>query len=600
MLFHESHAPHMARTRTVFRRKGFSEPAECSLGAARLLLYPKQLNPVRNWFEAESGRRLCCTGTPVYKGLGYAQGMTELLKDWESRRVLRDELVGFYCLLFFDGSRVSLMTDSSGLYHIFSNADGTVISNSLQAVLVADGIRHPVDRDALTEQLLTGSVTGPDTLFKDIVLLTQEKQKEFRSPIADFMAIRPPPADPGARHSTFTECVEQQLTVLREYFHRIRALSGEMGLSLGVSGGYDSRLLLLLARDAGLSVSVYTYSSSKHARESSVAEELAKHAGIGLVHVPVRAWRELDYLARRVNMNDALYLWDGRTNMTMGSFNDVHAREVRIRALGSSGLSLNGLGGELYRNREHLRAGRIDFGEWLLYYVLTPDSVAALAGARDLTLLRDRLAVKYAAVLGRSARQLRHFDRSVARLLYRDVWLPYSAGPKLCAENAISFSLMPFADSEVSRSALGANPHIGYGGCFEAEMIRKIDPGLAKVNSCYGHSFDTVPMFKRVADCAISAIPERLRIAYGDMHFAIRRRLQSPALVDDLTRSALAWSIQLLVQFGLPILWDRLVLSPNHRDRILYLAYFFYVFSDSVEGLRVPDPPMVFQGASHL
>jgi hypothetical protein len=302
VLFHGSRALGTARARAVFRRKGFPDPTEFSLGASRLLLFPKQRAPVRNWFESESGYKLFCTGTPIYKGLGYADGMKELLRDWESGSVIREELVGFYCLLFFDGFRVSLATDPSGLYHVFSNADGTVISNSLQAVLVADGARHTVDRDTLLEQLLTGSIAGSDTLFRDIALLTHEKQREFRSPIAELLAAdSTTPLDESCRES-FSECVEQQLTVLRKYFDRIHTLSEESGTSLGVSGGYDSRLLLLLAKEAGLPIFAHTYSSPAHEQEQAVAEELARRVGIPLTPIPVRTWVHLNGQQLRANM----------------------------------------------------------------------------------------------------------------------------------------------------------------------------------------------------------------------------------------------------------------------------------------------------------
>ncbi len=577
VLLHGSHALDTARVRAVFRRKGFMDPTEFSLGASRLLLFPKQIAPVRNWFESESGYKLFCTGTPIYKGLGYADSMKELLRDWESGSVIQKELVGFYCLLFFDGFRASLATDPSGLYHVFSNADGTVISSSLQAVLVADGTRHMVSRDALIEQLLTGSIAGSDTLFCDIALLTNERQREFRSPIAEFLAADSmTPSNEPCRES-FPECVERQLTVLRKYFDRIHALAEESGTSLGVSGGYDSRLLLLLAKEAGLPIFAHTYSSPAHEQEQAVAEELTKRVGIPLTPIPVRTWVHLDGQQLRANMEDVLFHWDGRTNMTMGSFSDVHTRALHIKAMGSAGLGLNGLGGELYRNGEHLNSGSLDFGQWFRYFVMGPDCTAAIRDRESTDAVVNRLGRKYARLMGMD--DLKSINRNVARRWYHDVWLPYSAGPKLSAENQTSFALMPFADWSVTRESLTTTRHLGVGGAFEAAMIRTMDRGAARVTSNYGHPFDRVPLWTRLSDGVRSWIPlgPRLRFHTRKALSSVSRKhpgntLDPPPGVREGQR--------VLKGINLPVNWDVLLSNDVNRDRCYYIAYFLSSFRE--------------------
>ena len=577
VLFDGSRVPDTARARAVFRRKGFPDPTEFSLGASGLLLFSKQRAPVQSWFESESGYKLFCTGTPIYKGLGYADGMRELLRDWESGSVIREELVGFYCLLFFDGSRVSLATDPSGLYHTFSNVDGTVISSSLQAVLASDGIRHRIARDALLEQLLTGSIAGPDTLFSDIVLLTAERQRDFRSPIADFVTFdSATPRDELCRRS-FSECVERQLTVLRKYFDRIRLLSEEMDTSLGVSGGYDSRLLLLLAKEAGLPIFAHTYSSPAHEQELAVAEELAGYAGVPLTPIPVRTWTHLNDLQLRANMDDALFYWDGRTNRTMGSFNDVHTRALRINAMGSARLGFNGLGGELYRNPEHLPADGLDFGQWLQYFVMTPGSAAAIRDRTSRQALTERLGRKYARLM--EVDSLDRLDRHLARRWYRDVWLPYSAGPRLCAENELSFALMPFADWSVTRESLKVTPHIGVGGEFEAAMIRMLDQGAASITSKYGHPFNHVPLRARLSDMVKSLVPLGPRLRSHVQRTMSSVSKQRPGNTSD-PPPGVQEGLRILRETNLPINWDVLLANDVNRDRCYYMAYFLSSFRE--------------------
>lgn len=578
VLFHESRALDTARSRAVFRSKGLSEPSEFSLGATKLLLFPKQMFPVRNWFDSESGCRLFCTGAPIYKGLGYADGMRELLRDWESGNVIREELVGFYCLLFFDGTRVSMATDPSGLYHVFSNVDGMVISNSLQAVLVADGARHTVNRDTLLEQLLTGSIAGPDTLFADIMLLTKEAQRTFKSPVTRFESgeLMPDESDRQCTGS-LRECVEHQLGVLRGYFTRMRKLTGRSCVSLGLSGGYDSRLLLLLAREAGLPVSAHTYSSGAHNAEQSVAEELARCTGIQLAPIVVKTWEHLNDEERTANMGDALSYWDGRTNLTMGSFNDVHTKRVRMTAIGSAGLSLNGMGGELYRNPEHLPDDGLDFDQWFRYFVLKPGCAAAIRDKKAMEALSDRLGQKYARLM--RVHRFRRLGRHLARSWYRDVWLPYNAGPKLGAENQLSFALMPFADGTVSTQALRATPHIGVGGVFEAAMIRALDPAAARITSNYGHGFDQVPLRTRVSEEVKSRVPLGLKLRFHTRKVMSAVSTQRPGATPE-PPLGVEEGLRVLKGINLPVNWDVLLSNDVNRDRCYYIAYFLSSFRE--------------------
>jgi hypothetical protein len=368
--------------------------------------------------------------------------------------------------------------------------------------------------------------------------------------------------------------------VLRKYFDRIHALSEESGTSLGISGGYDSRLLLLLATEAGLTIFAYTYSSPGHGQEQAAAEELTRHAGIPLKSMPVRTWLHLDDRQLRANMDDALFYWDGRTNRTMGSFNDVHTRALRVNAMGSVRLGFNGLGGELYRNPEHLRTRSLDLSQWLQYFVMTPGSAAAICDRTSLQALTERLGRKYARLM--EVDSLDRLDRHLARRWYRDVWLPYSAGPRLCAENQLSFALMPFADWSVTRESLKATPHIGVGGEFEAAMIRTLDRGAARVVSNYGHGFDRVPLRTRVSEEVKSRVPLGLKLRYHTRKVMSAVGPAGPANTHE-PPPGVEEGLRVLKGVGLPVNWDVLLSNDVNRDRCYYIAYFLSSYREHLK-----------------
>jgi hypothetical protein len=263
--------------------------------------------------------------------------------------------------------------------------------------------------------------------------------------------------------------------------------------------------------------------------------------------------------------------------MTMGSFSDVHTRALHIKAMGSAGLGLNGLGGELYRNGEHLNSGSLDFGQWFRYFVMGPDCTAAIRDRESTDAVVDRLGRKYARLMGMD--DLKSIDRNVARRWYRDVWLPYSAGPKLSAENQLSFALMPFADRTVSSEALRATPHVGVGGAFEAAMIRALDSGAARITSNYGHAFDQVPLRTRLSDGVKSLVPLGPRLRYHTKKAMSSVSTQRPGITPE-PPSGVQEGLRVLKGINLPVNWDVLLSNDVNRDRCYYIAYFLSSFRE--------------------
>jgi len=302
-----------------------------------------------------------------------------------------------------------------------------------------------------------------------------------------------------------------------------------------------------------------------------VAKRLTEAAGLPLERLTVRDWRALDDADLDRNITDAVPFWDGRGNRTMGTFSDVHTRRLRAWALDGAALSLNGLGGELYRNREHIAPGPLPFRPWARAHVLGPAASASFADPRSEERFWERWEAKTAAVLGLP--DMRSFDFLQTRRWYREVWLPYHAGPKRDAEALLAPTAIPFAESRVSAAALSATPWLGTSGRLQAEMIRRLHPGLARVPSLYGHPLDRVParllLMHRLRSLAPASWEERWR----RMRF---RPGPAPPL-----GAKLSAALDALHGYGLPLRWDRLLSSPSDLDRCLFIGRAL---------LRVQDP----------
>lgn len=508
----------------------------------------------------------------IYRGTGGGRGISLLLADHMRGAVDTSALRGAFCAILSDGSNVELLADAANMYSVFADPERGVLSSSLRATLGASGRQHRVKHEALLEQLVTGVVTGGDTCFSGVQRLESESSWKLNGSTIRFRRALAAPTT-AVRCRNAGDCVDYQLSVLRDYFGLLRPLSEAGGVCMGLSGGYDSRLMLLLALQAGIDVSVHTYESSAHGQESCVAGRLASCAGVPLRKVAVRMMGELDDAELRENIDDALSYYDGRTSGTLGTFNDVHTRRNQLACVANAALNLNGLGGELYRNRERLPTrGFFAFRDWLAQYIIGPQHDRLFVSRSAQARFEDYLATKYGKLLGTNP--LSQLDLELARRYYRDIWLPYHAGPRISAENQVCPSLMPFAEASVSAAALLATPFVGSHGEFEAAMIRRLDEEFARLPSIYGRGFDEAPVMQRLKDYAISRVPLSVRLA--------RHRLRNRFLRCRGHNDGWCWRerfnapLRLLKSLRLPVDLDHLLRDPVARDRTLYVAEFLY------------------------
>lgn len=230
---------------------------------------------------------------------------------------------------------------------------------------------------------------------------------------------------------------------VRHHVQFLKGLAREEGTTIGLSAGYDSRLVLALALEANYPVEAHTWTSGAHRLERSIALDLAWDTGIRCRSVRVRLADTLPRPDLEANIVDSLGYWGGRCNESQGTFHDVHTAATRMAVLGQARLGLSGHGGELFRNREHLPPRPFPRDHWLRYFVFNPRGWQVITDPALRLTLEQHLLGKYARLLGN--RLGKWMSRHDARRWYARVWLPFGGGPKLCAENQLSFALILFA-----------------------------------------------------------------------------------------------------------------------------------------------------------
>lgn len=469
----------------VFARKGFGEARRVTLGPWTLWHYAKQLVHEPNFVQRPDGSALYAVGTPVYRGLPYRATLERLLNEVVSGQLDQSVLRGNFALLFWVQGRLSLVTDALGVCHVFTDREHTRFSTSFLALLASFPGKQRLDRLAVLEKLATGYVVGPDTIIDGIQRLTPVTQEKVRVPDLEVVSLRLQGWNLEGTRGSFEDCLAEHTGRLQQYFADIAPLGRGLGVDLGLSSGYDSRLLALLGRAVFSNLSLHTHWVRRvHDAEKARAETLARALGLELRVHQEPVFESLRAEELETALLDGLYYYDARAGDNSGAYSTTYTRRYKTLTLGDQRLRLNGEGGEIYRNYYHTARSRLDFPAWMrnrLYYGSAPLALAGTGLETDMTRhIVQKLSARLGLDLGGAV------DLTATRVYYGEVRLPECEGVLANADMQVAHFLMPFAEPDLQRSAYGLTPHIGVAGRFQGELIRRLDPAIAALPSHYG------------------------------------------------------------------------------------------------------------------
>jgi hypothetical protein len=568
----------------VFQAKGFGAPKEFDLDTRTLWLYRKQLVDDDNYLVHDDGSALFVTGTVVYRDLSYRESLQALFQDFQEDRLDLGALLGSFCLIFYADRQIRLLTDRLCMHHIFLDDNISRLSTSFLALLASFSSPQPLNRLGFYERIATGYNVGPDTLIAGIRQLTPQLQSQVSTDSLSFVTHPPLP-----RHVTFSprgfmSCVESQLSVLRDYFKKVAPLATRYGADVGLSGGYDSRLLLLLLRDAGLQVSAHTHlTEDVHEQERRIAKRIAQATATELRTVKTRKLELHDEEALARIVRDGLYYYDARSGDNSGAFAETYTRRYKITTLGGQCLRFNGEGGELYRNYYHTALARVDYGQWMknhIYYPFLDDTIKD----RRLRLELHRYVVaKQSARLGVDLSG--SVDRLTTRRYYGEIHLPDAEGALANADNQVAFFLMPFAEAAIVERAYQATPHIGVSARLQATMIAELDREVASITSHYGFPFTKEPLVHWMSSAVKGYVPDRiwnarrrLRVRYRDLG---RRDLEAYERLH--SRSEIIQQIEeALMDCAPEVNWRAAMRSQAQRATVMLVGSFLREFSGCI------------------
>jgi asparagine synthase (glutamine-hydrolysing) len=486
-------------------------------------------------------------GTLIYKGLAADEGAKALLADEAGGRIAADRLHGAYAITTRAPNGTRVLADPMGLQHLFTDSSGGGLSSSLLAAARKGGCAE-LDREGLLLCLACGFFPGAYTPVRGIrrVLPCETAVGEIRILRLGATVTADRPADFAEARARLIEAVQ---AVLRD----ARGFVGEAPVGLGLSGGYDSRLLLAAARRAGMDVQCFSHFKLPPDRDLAVARRVAAAAGVPLAVVETPLPEAMvDADLRRV-AEASFNLYDGRVHLGLELPRQEYTPDYRRQVSGTCALVLSGVGGELFRNHDHGVRGEVGLRRWVEERVVGRETLNSFTERAAREWVVDWLCDYVAARLDLGSR--RRLDLSARRRFYAEIWLPEWHGLRNGVESRLGPYLAPFADPVVIAEALAATHFVGAGGALEAAMIVALDPVIARVPSVYGFGFDRIPLAARLAAelrCTLPAVARtvgRLRRSRSGASSAFERLSARPGLF----RDAVEW----LSDLGLPVNWSQ-------------------------------------------
>ncbi len=456
------------------------------------------------------------TGTFFYRGGGPEASLRLLLHDHATGCFDDSKLFGHYFIFLIMPSGIRLLNDGTSLVKAFHDREGSYLASSF---LLAAGLQGKLtlNRPAAIENLVTGAIVGTETLVNEITVFSADSHRLF----PDIGFVAPGATGPRQQPLTRSGAIEEQSGALDNYFSSCAELAGTAGVDIGLTGGYDSRLILAHARNHFSNLQVHSHYRHTDSEELKIARQIAEGENIPFVSPEVVSPVEMDDKTLLGVIDSSCRFCDGAIRQHSNWMEEYNTLEYRMRVLGDKRLGFSGVGGEQYRNHDRLCCKPWLFRSWLKYSYVRKVAGKAFLRRKDEKELLDRIRTKMYTILGFPGRKawigigdLKRIQNEIIIHAYR--------GARTDGENRHSWFLTPFADFHLSTAAYQVVRFLKDSKGFEAAMIRRADPGLASYATDYGYNLTGgEPLARKL----VSSAYENLLPAF--LKWKIRERFKS-------------------------------------------------------------------------
>lgn len=499
------------RLNQAHQQYGFSLARTLAVGDDVLYLYRKLDGEGGLFIETGPNGFACLVGQLLYRGASGEEALRRYCADLVSDKLDHGRVIGQFALIVKDERGLRLLTDPFGFFHVYFNEVTGVAASSFWALLELLP-KVTVDKAGVYEYAWNGTAFGGKTFAKEIRRLPANTQIRFDGGVT-LARTAPRPARSGSPTRTLDSYIDEHAERLRQLFGDLAAAFGD-SLRVSFSSGYDSRLILAGLTDARLRPSLFVYG-----RDGDVDVEIARQIAAG-EHLMLDV---IDKSRLPVEDNETLHMRQKADFVQFdswrvdGIFDDGSDALDRRKRHEHGHVPLNGSLGEIYRNFFYIPDRPLELGQVV-------DSF--FSGYAPSACTGRFVAADYAAGLVRAFQGELGCDegrvsRSQIESLYPLVRGRYWTGRDVTLNLRFGRMLFPFMQAQLIDGTAEIPLRFKNHGLFEARLIERLAPSIARYPSGYGYRFSELPPLRhRVKSWATLFRPPWLRRYSYRLRFA--------------------------------------------------------------------------------
>jgi len=477
-------------------------------GKWNILVFPKKDYSIQNWQEYSDGA-ICCVGTFAYRGKIYEKSLHSIYQDFNKNIIQETEFWGSFIIIIINNSGLHLIRDGAGLTRLYRLADKLIFSTSFTGLIDTSKEKLTFNKDAATELLTTGVITGTSTIINEIYRIPfNDKLNGFNITCSKVIYYSIP--------KIRKEALNQQIDIARNYFKRIiqdwKAYMPESVLDVGITGGMDSRLVAALTFEVDKKNVVFHTHWRKEEHNNTdfhYANIFVKELGGILntkevVHPFDMSGKEIEENFRSAyNLSDGVIrsgcYWDEQ--YSTAGYRSMITKKPYLRFLG--------FGGEQYRNHDRYPLKSIyslkSWIRWGMIYNFAGRYFNSKNMAKD---IEKQIEMNLKNQFWRGNNVNLYFYKQYVRLIQTPSYRSLQAS----MENRLGFCLNPFLDINLSLPAQNAVPFLGKSLSFQLDMIKRISPTIAEKPNAYNFNFSNgEPILSKLNSLLWVALPPGIK-----------------------------------------------------------------------------------------
>jgi hypothetical protein len=502
-----------------FASLSISQYSEFQLNSFNLILFKKPDFQYSNFIEQEK-ISIFVAGSMIYKGYNYQMSLSNLLIDYSTSTIDVEQIRGNYAIIFFnkETSKITFLTDPLFSKNIYFDGVNEIVSSNFISIVESKPFYYKINNLALIESVISGSLIAPDTYAIGIEKLCKSNYIKFNQSFG-FNKVEVDLSNKLIQLRSFSEAVDHANQQLSDYFNSLSSMDQEWGTHIGLTGGFDSRLLLIHARKLLNKLNTNSF-YRPNSLEYKLAKELAESIKIDFVS------HEFAQKIPTSNLLKSLRFLDGQIRSQNFIDEPFNLPEYGSYLYKNQWVGFHGCGGEQYRNADRFKRNTTlrDFikDEWLYR-----ESGRIVTDKNLEKKLLENIEAKIKANLTFQSDKV---DLFLLKRIQNEIWNTANRLTRVNALNQQFFYFAPFTEWQQSVYAYSYIPFLGINSRFQIEMMKRVGKEELKVKTTYGFNIlESQSMKSKMVSNIAANIPRKLLI---DAHRWYRSYKNKKRIVD--------------------------------------------------------------------